>query len=110
MSSQLASPSPAWIVRHHAPSPIHTLAFANRGQDLIAGDARGRVSITIMSTYRPYIFFQPHQEAILRADVWSGFLVTYVLKYLILDTAVIIKYAYGVCLRSEVLPFWAVAR
>ncbi|WFD26736.1 Astra associated protein 1 Asa1 [Malassezia nana] len=76
-SSLVAAPTPSWIVRHHAPSPIHALAFANQGQDLIAGDAQGRVSISSLSSYRPHIFFSPHREAILRADVWSGFLVTH---------------------------------
>jgi len=43
----------------------------------VAGDADGRVSVTTLSTYRPIVFWQAHQGAVLRADAWSGYLVTH---------------------------------
>ena len=72
-----ASPTPEWIVRHHAPIPVHTVALVNHGHLLVAGDADGRVSVTTLSTYRPIVFWQAHQGAVLRADAWSGYLVTH---------------------------------
>ena len=71
------SPTPAWIVRHHAPIPVHTVALVNHGHMLVAGDAEGRVSVTTLSTYRPIVFWQAHRGAVLRADAWSGYLVTH---------------------------------
>ncbi|KAL4400803.1 hypothetical protein ACI68E_002123 [Malassezia pachydermatis] len=72
--------SPTWIVRHHAPVAIHAVALVNDGKDLIVGDAKGRISVTSMSNFRPHVFWQAHQDTILRADAWYGFLVTYVLS------------------------------
>lgn len=72
-----ASPAPTWIVRHHAPIPVHTVALINQGNLLVAGDAEGRVSVTTLLTYRPIVFWQAHKGAVLRADAWSGFLVTH---------------------------------
>ena len=64
-------------MRHHAPIPVHTVALVNHGHLLVAGDADGRVSVTTLSTYRPIVFWQAHQGAVLRADAWSGYLVTH---------------------------------
>lgn len=68
--------TPAWIVRHHAPVAVHTVAFANGAEFLIAGDADGRVSVTSMATYRPIVFWSAHADTVLRADAWGGYLVT----------------------------------
>lgn len=69
-------PAPRWVVRHHAPSAIHSVAFANHGAFVVGGDALGRVSVTSTTDYRPRVFWQAHAEAILRADAWGGYLVT----------------------------------
>lgn len=71
-----APPAPVWVLRHHAPSPVHSVALVNRGELLVIGDARGRVSVVQLSTYRPLVYWDAHSDAVLRADAWHGLLVT----------------------------------
>lgn len=68
----LAPPSPHWILRHHAPSAIHTLSFALGNSIVAAGDAEGRVSLTGTRDYRPRAFWQAHKEPVLSVEVWKG--------------------------------------
>lgn len=70
-------PTPFWVLRHHAPAPVHWVAFANNGRLLIAGDAEGRVSVSSLSDFRPRLFWKAHSDTVLRADAWAGFLVTH---------------------------------
>lgn len=70
--------TPAWIVRHHAPAPVHTVAISNNGDLLLAGDSQGLVSVTHLSYYRPLVFWKAHKDTVLRVDAWAGYLVTYV--------------------------------
>lgn len=77
-SASEATRAPRWVVRHHAPAAVHSVSFANGGMYLIAGDAKGRVSVTHTTDYRPRLFWDAHKEAILRADAWNGYMVTYV--------------------------------
>lgn len=72
-----AVPTPFWVLRHHAPAPVHWVGFANDGRLLIAGDAEGRVSVTSLADYRPRLFWKAHSDTVLRADAWAGFLVTH---------------------------------
>lgn len=78
MVHHAASPAPSWVVRHHVPAAIHSVALVNQGAYLVCGDASGRVSVTSMSDYRPRVFWKAHEDALLRADAWGGYLVTYV--------------------------------
>ena len=76
MVHHAASPVPCWILRQHAPNAIHSTAFVNSGTYLICGDAIGYVSVSSMLDYRPRIMWKAHDDAILRADAWNGYLVT----------------------------------
>lgn len=70
-------PVPFWVLRHHSPTSVHSVAFANGGRLLIAGDADGRVSVTSLENYRPIVFWKAHQDSLLRADAWDNLIVTH---------------------------------
>lgn len=72
-----AAPTPRWVLRHHAPTAVHTVAFTNGHEYVIAGDAKGRVSVTSTTDYRPRLFWNAHSDTILRAGAWSGYIVTH---------------------------------
>ncbi|PKI85258.1 Asa1p [Malassezia vespertilionis] len=71
------TPVPFWVLRHHTPSPVNSVSFANNNTLLVAGDAQGRVSVSSMVDYRPQFFWDAHKDSILRADAWEGYLVTH---------------------------------
>ncbi|WFD30378.1 Astra associated protein 1 Asa1 [Malassezia sp. CBS 17886] len=73
----LPAPSPYWVLRQHAPSPVHTVEFANGGELLVVGDADGRVSITGLRDLRPVVMWRAHSAALLRASAWRNYIVTH---------------------------------
>ncbi|WFD34411.1 Astra associated protein 1 Asa1 [Malassezia cuniculi] len=72
-----AALAPRWVLRHHAPTPVHSVAFANGNSYVIAGDAKGRVSVTSTADYRPRLFWNAHTDTVLRAGAWDGYIVTH---------------------------------
>lgn len=72
-----AAPTPRWVLRHHAPTPVHAVSFANGHEFVVAGDADGRVSVTATADYRPRLFWAAHSSTVLRAAVWEGYIVTH---------------------------------
>lgn len=71
--------APIWILRHHAPSPIHALRLitlhdersspAHAQTFVLAGDAQGRISLTALKDLRPRYFWQAHEQSILGLDI-----------------------------------------
>lgn len=67
--------APLWILRHHAPTSVHSLRIVEHhlqpsaARLLAAGDSEGRISLTPLADYRPRHFWRAHGESILGVDV-----------------------------------------
>ena len=73
-------PVPAWILRHHSPSSIHSISFisndpypsnaqtsrskSRKSKYVIASDSKGLISITRLKDYRPIAFWKAHGKGL----------------------------------------------